>query len=185
MYCTSALGRKKKKTDGSTGDHSIDLKANFNPTSSNCASLNNKNINCSQVSPVTWSPFLSLPLWLFMFSLTHHHIHSKKFFLSVSTVKVIKFSFMFHWLESRFVPATFRGCFFNLILYDFVQSFFHIFVTAVKCSLPFLELCFILTFSNFHVLFGHEKKITLEIFTDTRLQLSRFTFKNKTITGLG
>ena len=29
-----------------------------------------------------------------------------------------------------------------------------------KCSLPFLELCFILTFSNFHVhfLFGHEKK---------------------------
>ena len=86
-------------------------------------------------------------------------------------------------IESRFSPATFRGCFFNLILYDFVQSFFHIFVTAVKCSLPFLKLCFILTFSNFHVhfLFGHEKKKTLEIFTDTRLQLSRFTFKNKII----
>ena len=78
---------KKKKTDGSTGDHSIDL----NP---------------------------GLPL-----------LH--------------------------FVAA-----FFNLILYDFVQSFFHIFVPAVKCSLPFLELCFILTFSNFHAhfLFGHEKK---------------------------
>ena len=31
------------------------LKANFNPiaTFSNCASLNNKNINCSQVNPVT------------------------------------------------------------------------------------------------------------------------------------
>ena len=48
--------------------------------------------------------------------------------------------------------------FFFLILYDFVQSYFHILVTAVKCSLPFLELCFILTFRNFHVhfLFGHE-----------------------------
>ena len=45
-----------------------------------------------------------------------------------------------------------------------MQSFFHIFVTAVKCSLPFLELCFILTFSNFHVHFlqsDMKKKKTL------------------------
>ena len=41
----------------------------------------------------------------------------------------------------------FRGCFFNLILYDYVQSFFHIFVMAVKC-LPFLEVCFIFNFQQ-------------------------------------
>ena len=65
------------------------------------------------------------------------------------------------------------------------SPFLHIFfVTAVKCSLPFLELCFILTSATFTCTFCSDmkKKKTLEIFTDTRLQLSRFTFKNKIIT---
>ena len=43
-----------------------------------------------------------------------------------------------------------------------------------------LGVVLILPFSNFqvHFLFGHEKK-PLEIFTDARLQLSRFTLKKK------
>ena len=62
--------------------------------------------------------------------------------------------------HSMVCPCYISWLLFNLILYDFVQSFFHIFVAAVLCSLPFLELCFILTFSNFHMhfLFGQEKK---------------------------
>ena len=103
---------KKKKTDGSTGDHSIDL-----------------------------NPGLSL-------------LHLVAAFL-------IWFSMMISCHE----------------------SFFHIFVTAVKCSLPFLELRFI--FSNFHVhfLFGHEKKKKKNAW-DLHGHPSRFTFKNKIITSL-
>ena len=112
MYCISALGRKKK--DGSTGDHSIDL----NP---------------------------GLPLLHFVAA----------FLIWFSMISCSPFSHICY------------GC---------------------QMQSSILELCFILTFSNFHVhfLFGHEKKKkkTLEVFTDTRLQLSGFTFKNKIITRL-
>ena len=44
------------------------------------------------------------------------------------------------------LSSTFHGCFFNgkMILYDFVQSFLHIFVTAVKMQSSILGavLCF-------------------------------------------
>ena len=83
-----------------------------------------------------------------------------------------------------FLSSTFRGCFFNSILYDFVQSLFHIFVTAVKCSHSFLELCFFfLTFSNFkvHFLFGHGKKRWRSSRTPVS-NCQRLIFKDKIIT---